>query len=104
MKPAKELTHGRDGFLSEPRALVLVVGVGEQQGVRANQGPVGEGEGHPCWSNPSAVLSRNATPSVFHQRHIGRVLRSSCNVGGRRAASSCGREPRPGRCPPLWPG
>jgi hypothetical protein len=26
-------------------------------------------------SNPSAVLSRNATPSVFHQRHIGRVLR-----------------------------
>jgi hypothetical protein len=39
-------------------------------------------------SNPSAVLSRNATPSVFHQRHIGRVLRSSCNVGGRRLGSS----------------
>jgi hypothetical protein len=25
----------------------------------------------------SPVLLRNATPSVFHQRHIGRVLRSS---------------------------
>src|SRR6266536_3361032 len=50
------------------------------------------------------VLLRNATPSLFHQRHIGRVLRSSCNIGGRRLASSRGREPRPGRCPPLWPG
>jgi len=29
-----------------------------------------------CFANaPSAVLLRNATPSVFHQRHIGRVLR-----------------------------
>src|SRR3981081_1224561 len=49
---------------------------------------------------PSAVLLRNATPSVFHQRHIGRVLRSSCNNTGRRFASSRGREPRQGRCPP----
>jgi riboflavin biosynthesis pyrimidine reductase len=32
------------------------------------------------------------------------VLRSSCNTCGRRVASSRGREPRPGRCPPLWPG
>ena len=47
---------------------------------------------------------RNATPSVFHQRHIGRVLRSSCNTRGRRLASSRDREPRPSRCPPLWPG
>src|SRR4029077_825214 len=54
--------------------------------------------------SPSAVLLRNATPSVFHQRHIGRVLRSSCNVRGRRLASSRDREPRPGRCPPVWPG
>src|SRR5215470_10235162 len=46
----------------------------------------------------------NATPSVFHQRHIGRVLRSSCNVHGRRPASSRGREPRADRCPPFWPG
>src|SRR6266550_3934735 len=52
----------------------------------------------------SAVLLRNATPSVFHQRHIGWVLRSSCNVRGRRLASSRDRESRPGRCPPLWPG
>src|SRR5678816_2196007 len=52
----------------------------------------------------SAVLLRNATPSVFHQRHIGRVLRSSCNFRGRRLASSRGREPQPGRCPPFWPG
>src|SRR5438067_8586328 len=51
-----------------------------------------------------AVLLRNATPSVLHQRHIGRVLRSSCNVRGRRLASSRAREPRPGRCSPLWPG
>ena len=55
---------------------------------------------HELWP----VQLRNATPSVFHQRHIGRVLRSSCNIRGRRLASSCGREPRPGRCPPLWPG
>jgi hypothetical protein len=34
--------------------------------------PVGRGR---CI--PSAVLLRNATPSVLHQRHIGRVLRSS---------------------------
>jgi hypothetical protein len=27
------------------------------------------------------VLLPNATPSVFHQRHLGRVLRSSCNKG-----------------------
>ncbi len=53
---------------------------------------------------PSAVLLRNATPSVLYQRHIGRVLRSSCNPRGRRLASSRGREPQPGRCPSLWPG
>src|SRR5689334_25126389 len=51
-----------------------------------------------------ALLLHNATPSVFHQRHIGRVLRSPCNSRGRRLASSRGREPRAGRCPPLWPG
>src|SRR5256885_16738989 len=46
----------------------------------------------------------NATPSIFDQRHIGRVLRSPCGVRGRRLASSRRREPRPGRCPSLWPG
>jgi predicted transcriptional regulator YdeE len=46
----------------------------------------------------------DATPSVLHQRHIGRVLRSSCNSRGRRLASSRGREPQPGRCASLWPG
>ena len=35
----------------------------------------------------------NATPSVFHRRHIGRVLRSSCNTRGRRVASSGGAKP-----------
>src|SRR4030095_1387708 len=50
-----------------------------------------------------SVLLRDATPSVFHQRHLGRVLRSPCNVRGRRLASSRGREPQPGRCPPFWP-
>jgi hypothetical protein len=57
-----------------------------------------------CWSTASAILLRNATPSVLHQHHIGRMLRSSCNVRGRRIASSRGREHRLGRCPPLWPG
>src|SRR5262249_21658013 len=52
---------------------------------------------------PSALSLRNAPASVFHQRHIGWVLRSSCNSRGRRVALSRGREPRPGRCPPLWP-
>jgi uncharacterized protein with HEPN domain len=47
---------------------------------------------------------RNATPSVFHQRHIGRVLRSSCNSRGRRPTSSRRGKPRSGRCSPLWPG
>ena len=31
------------------------------------------------WTLDSAIRLRNATPSVFHQRHIGRVLRSSGN-------------------------
>jgi hypothetical protein len=42
----------------------------------------------PGYSTPPAVLLRNATPSVFHQRDIGRMLRSSCNTRGRRIASS----------------
>ena len=50
------------------------------------------------------VAFRNASPSVLHKRHIGRVLRSSCNFSGRRLASSRGRESQPGRCPPIWPG
>jgi hypothetical protein len=54
--------------------------------------------------NTRRVFLRNASPSVFHQRHIGWVLRSSCNPRGRRLASSRGLEPRPGRCPSLWPG
>src|ERR1035438_2986907 len=37
--------------------------------------PPGPEAGERCRSTPSAVLFRNATPSVFHQRHIGRVLR-----------------------------
>jgi hypothetical protein len=45
---------------------------------------------HLAGLTPSAVLFLNATPSVFHQRHIGRVLRSSCNHTGRRLASSRG--------------
>src|ERR687897_790951 len=51
-----------------------------------------------------AVRLRNATPAVFHQRHIGRLLRSSCRGRGRSDASVLGREPGAGRCPPLWPG
>src|SRR5215475_3231308 len=55
-------------------------------------------------ATPSAVRLLDATPSVFHQRHIGRVLRSPGDDRGRRHTSSRGREPRPSRCPPLWPG
>ena len=33
-----------------------------------------------CASTPSAILSANAARSTFHQRHIGRVVRSSCNA------------------------
>jgi len=51
-----------------------------------------------------SVVLRNATPSIFHQRHLGRVLRSSCNSGGRRLTSSRGEKPRTGRCSPFWPG
>src|SRR5450631_1003424 len=57
------------------------------------------------WNGQSDYSSlRNATPSVFHQRYIGRVLRSSLNSPGRRIASSRDRESQPGRCPPLWQG
>lgn len=45
--------------------------------IRTENPPEGGGEGHRCSSTPSAVLFRDATPSVFRQRHIGRLLRSS---------------------------
>ena|SRR5688572_113746 len=50
----------------------------------------------------AAERSVRRTESV--QRHIGRVLRSSCNSRGRRLTSSRGGKPRPGRCSPFWPG
>src|SRR5262245_24957910 len=55
-------------------------------------------------ADPFARFGSTVTPppSVFHQRHVGRVLRSSRNRPGRRLASSRGRDHRPGRCPPLW--
>ena len=37
----------------------------------------------PIWSQPASG-ARNATPSVLHQRHIGRVRRPSCRGRGRR--------------------
>src|SRR5262249_11097273 len=42
------------------------------------------------WTGPEIRGVRNATSSVFHQRHLGRVLRSPCRGGGRRTASSRG--------------
>src|SRR5688572_3243768 len=59
--------------------------------------------GQTCWPAPSVIPLRNGPPSVFHQRHVGRVLRSSCRFHGRRIAPLLGREPRPRRRPPLWP-
>src|SRR5262249_26116087 len=49
--------------------------------------------------NSIGGMLRYATHSVLHQRHIGRVLRSSCNVPGRRLASSRDREHQSGRRP-----
>src|ERR1051326_6937652 len=60
--------------------------------------------GRPCWPISTGVGLGNATAPVFHQRHIRRVLQSSGNHPGRRAASSRRREPRPGRCPSVWTG
>ena len=51
----------------------------------------------------TALRLRHATASVFHQRHLGRVLRSSRDDRGGRLASSRDGEPRPGRCSSLWP-
>src|SRR6185437_8595557 len=53
--------------------------------------------------NRVAILLRHATPSLFHQCHLGRMLRSSSRCPGRRPASERGREHQAGRCPPLWP-
>src|SRR4029453_13774073 len=55
-------------------------------------------------SRSPASGARNATPSVFHQRHIGRVLRSSGRLDGRRVALLLGREVRARRCPALRAG
>ena len=57
-----------------------------------------------CRSTPSAVRLRNATASVFDQRHIGRVLRSSRNIAGRRVASSRDREHQTGPMPSFLAG
>lgn len=58
-------------------------------------------------SRPTArpdVCLRSATPSVFHQRHFGRMLRSPRNFPGRGDPSSRDGDSRAGRCSPLWPG
>ncbi len=52
------------------------------------------GRGHSSECGPASVL---------HQRHVGWVLRSSCNPSGPRFASSRRRKPESGRCPSLWP-
>ena len=49
-----------------------------------------------CYNSWPAAGARNASPSVFYQRDVGRVLRSSSYSCGRRLASSRDREPRPG--------
>src|SRR5207244_8006191 len=58
----------------------------------------------PILVRPPHYDRRSATSSVFDQRHLGRVLRSSCRDRGRRPASSRDGEHRTGRCPPLRPG
>ncbi len=55
-------------------------------------------------ASPERVVWGHATPSVFHQCDVGRLLRPSCRHSGRRPTSSRGREPRASRCPPLRPG
>src|SRR6188474_2319250 len=68
--------------------------------LRPERSPSFEALGRP----KASELLRNATSSVFYQRHVGRLRRSSCRFHGRRTASFLGGETRPGRCPALWPG
>ena len=77
--------------LSEPSARVLLAGIcpsahlsSRWTGTIVASSPEA---GQLCAFAPSAVLLRNATPSVFHQRHLGRMLRSSCIHTGRRPVS-----------------
>jgi len=63
--------------------------------------PVRRRAGH--LQRQAASGARNETTSVFDQRHIGRLLRSSCNSPGRSHASSRGRKHQPGRCPAPGP-
>jgi hypothetical protein len=70
------------------RINISLMQISEQ--LRTMQGPAGPPGAPPpkpanqrgFQSTPPAVLFRNATPSVFHQRHIGRVLRSSRHFTG----------------------
>jgi len=55
-------------------------------------------------SGVRSVCLRSATSSIFHQRHIGRMLRPPCNIRGRGDTSSRDEESRPGRRSPLRPG
>src|ERR1700722_15371779 len=49
-----------------------------------------------CRSILPALPFPNAIPALFHQRHLGRLLRSSGNDRGRRLAPERDQEPRAG--------
>src|SRR5690349_16366602 len=54
------------------------------------------------YATRSPTRLRNATPSLLHQRHAGRLLRPPRRDPGRGLASSRDRELHAGRCPALW--
>jgi hypothetical protein len=56
---------------------------------------------HICLPSTPTVSLRRAATSVFHQRHFGRMLRSSCDYLRRGLVSSRDCEHQPGRCLPL---
>jgi hypothetical protein len=72
-----------------PETDSLYIDLSEEALVRTRREPACCGAPHN--STLSALGARNAAPSVFHKRHVGRALRSSCNRRGRRLASSRGR-------------
>src|SRR5664280_1463154 len=92
-----ELVRVMGLVLSRPGGITVTAGVSRQPDRQGSQRY--RDRASPIFGDAlSPVLLRNAIPSVLHQRHIGRVLRSSCDPAGRRLASSRRREPQPGRC------
>ena len=79
-------------------------GVGRRQEVPGNRAARREWLAARAKPRTRSVPLPHATPSVLHQRHLGRVCDHRRDCRGRGPASPRGREHRPGRCPALRPG